>query len=43
MNAVLSPAEIIEITGRQRYRAQALALARMGVPDWAIPLLDKVA
>ncbi len=29
---VLTNAEIIEITGKSRYRAQAMALARMGVP-----------
>lgn len=29
---VLTNAEIIEITGRQRYRAQARVLARMHVP-----------
>ncbi len=40
---VLTNAEIIEITGKRRYRAQALALARMGVPDWFTPLLDKAA
>ena len=40
---VLTKAEIIEITGKHRHRAQALVLARMGVPDWFTPLLDKVA
>jgi len=29
---ILTNAEIIEITGKQRYKAQALVLARMGVP-----------
>ncbi len=29
---ILTNAEIIEITGKQRYKTQALVLARMGVP-----------
>jgi hypothetical protein len=28
----LTPAEVIELTGRQRWAAQCRALARMGVP-----------
>ena len=30
--AVLTIAEVIEITGRRRHRAQAMVLGRMGVP-----------
>ncbi len=30
--ALMSPEEIRQITGKHRYRAQAMVLARMGIP-----------